>query len=359
MWEWVVLCALIVAVILVIAIAIVCFLRMRVHQQARTAGDFWDDTPGRAGSRDQAVEADDVRVSFCSSEGNKSKPSRDLSYSQPTLSELKSPPAIAFITADETFASDSHYNADEISWTGRYAPRFSQYLTAEFGSRQHTPTPPPVASMLPLQSQQYQGKYTIVLDMDETLLHSKEYPPYRIGVTQDIVMLKFPNCAEVLYSIIRPHAREFLRTIGPLCEVVLWTAGEADYASTVMENLDDQRNIDHFIFRDSRWFTLPSYVKALETLGRDMTRTLLIDNTDFVCAADPNNSIVISDFVGGAADTLLVTLENLIVQMVLSDRPVPEFLEECRRRGQLHYWGGLYRLTGLVQPHPTPSMAKL
>jgi len=52
---------------------------------------------------------------------------------------------------------------------------------------------------------------------------------------------------------------------------------------------------------DPSWFKFPGYVKDLTRLpGRPLARTLLVDNTPEVCV-QPDNAIVIDDFLGHAA----------------------------------------------------------
>lgn len=59
--------------------------------------------------------------------------------------------------------------------------------------------------------------YTLVLDLDETLVH------------YDQILKQFR---------VRPYAREFLKRMAFLFEVVVFTAAQEDYANFILDQLD-------------------------------------------------------------------------------------------------------------------------
>ena len=61
--------------------------------------------------------------------------------------------------------------------------------------------------------------FTLVLDLDETLIHYNETPTG--GNFQ-----------------VRPHAISFLKELGELYEIVVFTAAMADYANWVIDTFD-------------------------------------------------------------------------------------------------------------------------
>jgi CTD small phosphatase-like protein 2 len=74
--------------------------------------------------------------------------------------------------------------------------------------------------------------YTLVLDLDETLVH-------------------FVEERNTVY--VRPFAVEFLQQMSNLYEVVIFTAGTKDYADWALQFLPDnaaQRYIDYRLYRD-------------------------------------------------------------------------------------------------------------
>uniref|UniRef100_A0A7S1I6E1 Mitochondrial import inner membrane translocase subunit TIM50 n=1 Tax=Eutreptiella gymnastica TaxID=73025 RepID=A0A7S1I6E1_9EUGL len=116
-----------------------------------------------------------------------------------------------------------------------------------------------------------------------------------------------------------------------------------------MQHIDPGARISHSIYRDSRWFSMPNYFKDLKRLGRSMDRTLIVDNSEYVCIADVHNSIIIDDFLGSPDDDLLVQLKEILKGLITSNQPVPQYLEKCKASKHLRFWGGFYRLSAAPQ----------
>ena len=99
--------------------------------------------------------------------------------------------------------------------------------------------------------------YTLVLDMDETLVH---FDPRRRNF------------------ITRPHVLNFLKEISQQWEVVVFTAGLKDYADWILNDLDPNRYISRRLYRDSCTFRRGSYLKDLKKVGRNLSRCVIVDN---------------------------------------------------------------------------------
>ena len=118
-----------------------------------------------------------------------------------------------------------------------------------------------------------QRLYTIVLDLDETVVYARDGPLYA-----------------------RSHLRELLLCMHAVAEVVVWTAGEREYAKAVLEEINTDHVIRHLIYRHRRWFDEADYTKDLTLLGRDMRFVLIIENTPDCVRANPMNGIIVEDF---------------------------------------------------------------
>lgn len=118
-------------------------------------------------------------------------------------------------------------------------------------------------------------KLVVVLDLDETLIHSRD---------------------TTLFT--RPGLIELLRLLKGKCELIVWTAGTRDYALDVIKVIDTCYAIQHCIYRHPMWWSGEyGNCKDLRLLGRPMDRVLLVDNTPEVFRANPRNSILVPDFV--------------------------------------------------------------
>ena len=100
-------------------------------------------------------------------------------------------------------------------------------------------------------------QYTLVLDLDETLVHfDQRRRNYRA----------------------RPHALRFIREMSKYYELVIFTAGLKEYADWILDDFDKMRYITYRLYRNSCKFKKGVYVKDLSRLGRDLSRTIIVDN---------------------------------------------------------------------------------
>ncbi|MEE6471780.1 hypothetical protein FKM82_009371 [Ascaphus truei] len=82
----------------------------------------------------------------------------------------------------------------------------------------------PGTSLLPEVTQNDQGKICMVIDLDETLVHSSFKP---ISNADFIVPVEIEGTTHQVYVLKRPYVDEFLRRMGELYECVLFTASLA------------------------------------------------------------------------------------------------------------------------------------
>lgn len=147
----------------------------------------------------------------------------------------------------------------------------------------HVPSAPPSPAPAPLSSStlippaqpQDVGKLVVVLDLDETLVYSRDVTVYE-----------------------RPGVIQLLKALKGRCEVIVWTAGTREYALDVIRVIDPVCAVQHCIYRHPMWWNGDTgCTKDLRMLGRPMDRVLLIDNTPSVFRANPRNSLLVEDFV--------------------------------------------------------------
>lgn len=79
---------------------------------------------------------------------------------------------------------------------------------------------------------------------------------------------------------VRPWTAEFLREAAKYFEVVVFTAAEKKYADNVVQLLDPNRNlVAHLLCRNSCLEVDSLFVKDLDMLGRDLAKTIIVDNS--------------------------------------------------------------------------------
>jgi RNA polymerase II subunit A small phosphatase-like protein len=117
------------------------------------------------------------------------------------------------------------------------------------------------------------GRNTLVLDLDETLVHSS-FTKIKSDLTIDI---EIEGEFYKVYVLKRPGVDEFLSKCAELFEVVLFTASLAAYADPLLNALDPEGLLSFRLFRDSCTFSPSGYVKDLSRLGRDLKHVLIVD----------------------------------------------------------------------------------
>ncbi|OSC98970.1 NIF-domain-containing protein [Trametes coccinea BRFM310] len=184
-------------------------------------------------------------------------------------------------------------------------------------SRSITPTPPSKQAQTPF----HQPK-TLVLDLDETLIHSTSRPlPYAggsglfgfgsrnkgAGYTVEVVL----GGRSTLYHVYkRPFVDYFLRKVSQWYTLVIFTASMQEYADPVIDWLDAGRGIlGRRLFRES-CTQLPngSYTKDLSIVEQDLSRVCLIDNSPVCYSHNEANGIPIEGWTHDPHDEALLDL---------------------------------------------------
>ena len=105
-----------------------------------------------------------------------------------------------------------------------------------------------LTKLLPDQAEQWLGRKTLVIDLDETLVHSsfKYMKSHNFSVNVYIA-----GSFQGIYVNVRPYANEFLKQLSEIYEIVVWTASISEYASAVMDKLDNSNGyIHHRLYRE-------------------------------------------------------------------------------------------------------------
>ncbi|XP_010538579.1 PREDICTED: carboxy-terminal domain RNA polymerase II polypeptide A small phosphatase 1-like [Tarenaya hassleriana] len=142
---------------------------------------------------------------------------------------------------------------------------------------------------------------TIVLDLDETLIHSSTERPE--GPYDFVVRPRIDGQMLTFFVIKRPGVDEFLRKIGEKYTVVVFTAGLPEYASMVLDHLDPRRRvISHRLFRNSCTIMDGRLVKDLGRVVGDMRRVVIVDDNPNSYALQPENAFPIKPFTDDLMD---------------------------------------------------------
>lgn len=123
-----------------------------------------------------------------------------------------------------------------------------------------------------------------------------------------IVPVEIDGTVHNVYVIKRPGVDEFMRRMGEIYEVVVFTASLSKYADPVLDILDIHRVVRHRLFRESCYNHRGNYVKDLSQLGRPIGESIIIDNSPASYIFHPNNAVPISSWFNDPHDTELTDL---------------------------------------------------
>jgi carboxy-terminal domain RNA polymerase II polypeptide A small phosphatase len=172
----------------------------------------------------------------------------------------------------------------------------------------------------------------LILDLDETLIHSSEHEleraaDFRVGS---------------YFTYKRPHLETFLGVCFEHFEVAVWTASTEDYASEIVKEIFRTRTLKFFWSRERctlRYFEDigdHTYTKPLAKVrkqGFNLERVLAVDDVAANFHDAYGNLIQVKSFLGDSSDTELLHLAQYLPR--LAKEPNVRKLEKRRWRSGL------------------------
>ena len=137
-------------------------------------------------------------------------------------------------------------------------------------------------------------KYTVVLDLDETL----------VNVNQNGI------------CNLRPGLFSFLNAIKPYYEIISFTNGAKSYSDSIIKQIEARNQyFDYNLYREHSFLYGKEFLKDISRIGRDMKKIIIVDNISNNFKLNPENGIQIAPYFGEYSknDTVLFELKKLLV----------------------------------------------
>lgn len=151
------------------------------------------------------------------------------------------------------------------------------------------------------------GKPTLVLDLDETLVHSSFKP---IAEPDFVIPVTIEGHVHHVYVLERPGTAEFLQRMEKHFEIICFTASLSKYANPLLDLLDKNKTIKGRLYREHCVYHRGTYVKDLSLIGRELASTLIVDNSKNSYMFQPQCGVPCTSFIDDKSDRELYALAD-------------------------------------------------
>jgi RNA polymerase II subunit A small phosphatase-like protein len=173
-----------------------------------------------------------------------------------------------------------------------------------------------------VQPAKYEGKKCLILDLDETLVHSTFTPSANADF---VVPVDIDGQTHNVYVMKRPGVSEFLRKVSPHFEIVVYTASLDKYADPLLDLLDPDNLVTHRLFRENCVFHHGHFVKDLDLMNRPLSQTIIVDNSESAYVFHPANAIDCLSFIDDPNDEEMWD----IAEFLISHKDVEDVRSVC------------------------------
>lgn len=153
----------------------------------------------------------------------------------------------------------------------------------------------------PLPYPYYQPKYTLLLELNDLLIHPEW--TYSTG-------WRFKK---------RPNVDHFLERVSQHYEIVVFTASNGFNVYPIVENLDKNQLIMYKLVKNATDYIDGHHVKNLERINRDLSKVIMVDCDERSVKIQRDNALVLPKWEGDDSDQQLVQLAEFLNVVATSE----------------------------------------
>jgi len=165
---------------------------------------------------------------------------------------------------------------------------------------------------------------TLILDLDETLIHSmakggRMSTGHMVEVKLNTLVAASggtslgPQHPILYYVHKRPHCDDFLRRVCKWYNLVVFTASVQEYADPVIDWLEQERKFfSGRYYRQHCTFRHGAFIKDLSSVEPDLSKVMILDNSPLSYMFHQDNAIPIEGWISDPTDNDLLHLVPLL-----------------------------------------------
>jgi len=154
---------------------------------------------------------------------------------------------------------------------------------------------------------------TLVLDLDETLVHSSKIRP---ETDHEALIVEQSNgsCCQVFVKR-RPYLDLFLEKMSQEFNLIIFTASHMQYAEAAINLIDQSSYISQKLFREScERVNKNQWIKDLRKINQDLSRIIFIDNEEIAASLQPENLMYIKPWYDSETDDELLKYMEVLLK---------------------------------------------
>ena len=178
------------------------------------------------------------------------------------------------------------------------------------------------------------NKKTLVLDLDETLVHSQFF---EFSIPSDItIKIEIEQEIYDIHVLVRPGVEKFIEIMKDYFEIIIFTASISKYADILMNIIDPNNYCPYRLFREHCSYINNNYVKDLTKLGRNLKDIIIVDNSPLSYSFHPNNGLPILSWFDDYNDFELEKITPILIFLSMVD-DVREYIPKLVKNNEISY----------------------